>query len=265
MQRFDRLSALISRFSITVTPESGSRANLIVLREAGSELPSRVLLSPQQPVDFVATDEREPVFRANTDWGGQANPLFSALPTLMELDISDNPETQMLLQLLIAEGNAQRCGYNSVLNRLGEVLMVRLLRAQIQKGTAEPGLLAGLSDPRISRAIVAVHEHPDKPWRNEELAEIAGLSLSRFAERFVQVVGETPKAYLRRWRMVLARQDVERGERIQTVARRYGYGSGEALSRAFRRQYGESPLALRRGATADEAKLPEEALENVGD
>jgi len=124
--------------------------------------------------------------------------------------------------------------------------MVRLLRAQIERGTTGAGLLGGLADARLSRTIVAIHENPGKQWRNQELAEVANLSRSRFSERFVELVGETPQAYLRRWRMTLARQDVERGERIQTVAWRYGYGSSEALSRAFRRQFGNNPVALRR-------------------
>ena len=50
--------------------------------------------------------------------------------------------------------------------------------------------------------------------------------------------------------MTLARQDIERGDRIQTVARRYGYASSEALSRSFRRQFGENPMRLRRAAAA---------------
>ena len=45
--------------------------------------------------------------------------------------------------------------------------------------------------------------------------------------------------------MILARQDVEKGDRIQAVASRYGYGSSEALGRAFRRQFGKNPISMR--------------------
>jgi AraC-like DNA-binding protein len=55
-------------------------------------------------------------------------------------------------------------------------------------------------------------------------------------------------AYLRRWRMTLARQDLDRGHRVQAVARRYGYGSSEALARAFQRQFGLNPVAARQAA-----------------
>ena len=66
----------------------------------------------------------------------------------------------------------------------------------------------------------------------------AGSMLAYFRGRY----------HLRRWRMTLARQDIQRGDRVQTVARRYGYGSPEALSRAFSRQFDINPLALRREA-----------------
>lgn len=50
--------------------------------------------------------------------------------------------------------------------------------------------------------------------------------------------------------MVLAYQDAERGDRIQTIARRYGYSSGEALSRAFRREFDTCAVSLRHGTQA---------------
>ena len=74
---------------------------------------------------------------------------------------------------------------------------------------------------------------------------IAGLSLSRFAEVFLAMVGETPAAYLRKWRLTLARQDVAKGDRINAIARRYGYRSPEGFARAFKNQFGENPMMRR--------------------
>ena len=119
------------------------------------------------------------------------------------------------------------------------------LRYDLSAGSTEPGLLSGLSDARLSRAIVAIHGNPGRNWRNDDLAEVAGLSLSRFAETFASVVGETPAAYLRRWRLLVARQDLQNGDRVDAVARRYGYQSAEGFARAFRQHYGQNPLAMR--------------------
>ena len=120
-----------------------------------------------------------------------------------------------------------------------------MLRTQIEAGSTRPGLLAGLADPRLSRAIVAIHDQPGRDWRNEDLAQIAGLSLSRFAEIFLATVSEPPAAYLRRWRLTLARQDVEKGDRVDAIARRYGYLSSEGFTRAFKKHFGENPITLR--------------------
>lgn len=186
------------------------------------------------------------MFCAHVDWGSAANPLYLALPDTFELSVKGDRETMSLVVLLQAEADARRCGMVSVLNRIGEILVVRVMRLLIERGETQTGLFGGLSDPRLSRAIVAIHENPGRIWKNEDLAYEAGLSLSRFAELFHQTVGEAPMTYLRRWRLVLARQEFARGARIQDVSRRYGYGSGEALTRAFTKQYGESPSAVRR-------------------
>jgi len=185
------------------------------------------------------------LFAADVDWGGASNPLLAALPEKLRYDLSADREAASLVALMHSELAAARCGSGSVINRLGEVMVVRLLRAQIEAGSTEPGLLSGLSDARLSRAIVAIHGNPGRNWRNDDLAEVAGLSLSRFAETFASVVGETPAAYLRRWRLLVARQDLQNGDRVDAVARRYGYQSAEGFARAFRQHYGQNPLAMR--------------------
>lgn len=186
------------------------------------------------------------MFSARTEWGGRDNPLFATLPDLIKINIHGNAHLTMLVRLLKTESEAQRCGVSGVLNRLGEVLMISILRQQIEIGTTVPGLLNGLADRRLSKAIVCMHEAPGKHWNNENLAEIAGLSSSRFTQLFNQRVGQTAQSYLRHWRMILASQDIEQGDRIQTIATRYGYGSSEALGRAFQRQFGTNPIAHRK-------------------
>ncbi|WP_305983900.1 hypothetical protein [Pseudomonas sp. R-28-1W-6] len=52
-----------------------------------------------------------------------------------------------------------------MLNRLFEVLLIQLLRQLMESGGAQVGLLAGLAHVQLRRAIVAIHEAPEKTGR----------------------------------------------------------------------------------------------------
>lgn len=243
MAPFDRLTTLIDHFAMQVRPASHEAACLVVLADETGQA-RQVYFRPLGSPTFGSGFE-DNLFAASVEWGGEANPLLAALPQESIFDLQHDSEMRGLIALLNAELTAQRCGSGGVINRLGEVLIVRLLRAQIERGSTQAGLLAGLADPRISRAIVAMHDEPGRLWRNGDLAAIAGLSLSRFAVLFPQLVGESPASYLRRWRLTLAWQDVSKGDRVEAVARRYGYGSPDGFGRAFKKQFGVSPIDQR--------------------
>lgn len=243
MERYDRLTTLINSFTLAVMPAVLEDATLLVLT-APDGLPHKVRFRTRGA--GFASAGRDVLFCARVDWGGQHNPLLTALPEMVEIDLSGDQDSIGLVRMMQSEITARRCGVHTVLSRLSEVLIVRMMRAQIEAGATHPGLLAGLSDTRLSRALVAMHDRPGQAWRNEDFAAIAGMSLSRFAETFLARVGEPPAAYLRRWRLTLARQDVVKGHRVDVVARRYGFSSPEGFTRAFKVHFGKTPVALRR-------------------
>jgi AraC-like DNA-binding protein len=96
-----------------------------------------------------------------------------------------------------------------------------------------------------------MHRRPGEVWTLEALAGVARISRSRVAERFATVVGMPPAQYLGRWRMHLAAVWL-RSERLTVaeVASRLAYESEAAFSRAFKRNAGVPPGALRRGNRA---------------
>jgi len=90
----------------------------------------------------------------------------------------------------------------------------------------------------------------------ERLAELMGASRSGFAERFTNVVGETPARYVAQVRMHQARQWLSRDRlRIAVVAQRLGYESEASFSRAFKRVIGSAPSEIRAAGEAQPAKL----------
>ncbi|MGL1921836.1 MAG: AraC family transcriptional regulator [Hyphomicrobiales bacterium] len=245
MTIIDRLSALMARFELSVRPSDSPLADMTIFADVNTGLPTRLVLCPHENIENHPEDTEIRMFMAQINWGGKTNPLFSALPNKLEIMIEEQSDVAAIANLLKMENENKRCGSASVLSRLAEILLIRLLRVQIETGDLEVGLFGGLNDPRLSRAIVAMHDNPSKKWKNDELAQIAGLSLSRFCEVFANIVQETPIAYLRRWRLILARQEIIKGARIQDIAAEFGYQSGEALTRAFHNQFGETPTNMR--------------------
>ncbi|MEM9435054.1 MAG: AraC family transcriptional regulator [Pseudomonadota bacterium] len=250
MSKIDRLSALMSRFELSVSLCDASEANFRVIGDCETGAAQSLVLAQGDKNLGRLKHNQIVLLNAKVQWGGDQNPMMAALPRRIQHELGSDSDVRAIVELLLSEHRMARCGSASVLNRLGEVLLVRIMRSQIEAAHLAAGLFGGLADPRLSRAIVAIHDSPEVAWRVESLAAEAGLSVSHFSQLFRDAVGVTPLAYLRKWRLVLAKQDIERGDRVQMVANRYCYGSTEALSRAFVHAYGASPTQLRKSASS---------------
>lgn len=195
--------------------------------------PHRFVTDSEQGADFVCAHI---AFE-----GGAANPLASALPDCVCIPLAQLPDSLSILTLLFAEAEAKYCGRQALLDRLFEVILIQLLRQLMEDGSAHIGLLAGFAHAQLRRAIVAIHEEPEKEWSVESLAAVAGMSRSVFSNQFRDAVGETPANYLQRWRIGLVQKWLKNGQSLKLIAEEAGYGSESALSRAFKSQCGISP------------------------
>lgn len=179
---------------------------------------------------------------ATVQFGGSGvNPITASLPDLVMVPLADLPRVDALLDLMFDEAFHEHPGRQGVLDRLCEVLMVRLLRHCMARGLTQGGTLAGLGDARLGPVLAALHESPQLEWDLLGMAQRAGMSRARFAVRFREVTGATPADYLAGWRILTAQRLLTRGETIKQVAQAVGYGSASALSRAFVRKLGVAP------------------------
>lgn len=238
MTHLDRLSSLISHFEIAANSRVSLRESNLVVTGDNDGLRELVLFPAGPPKRSDATIV---VAHAHVDIGGEANPLFHALPERLKVDLTADDQIRAIAELIVREISETRCGGRFALDRLCELLVVTLLRNRIEHRGSETGLFAGLAHPRLSRVMVAMHDAPGRRWQIDDFVEIAAMSRSQFISEFQSVVGKTPMAYLKQWRLVLARIAIMKGQRINKVARQYGYGSGDAFTRAFTRAYGVSP------------------------
>jgi len=134
-----------------------------------------------------------------------------------------------------------------MLGRISELMFVDVVRRYLESLPEDRmSWLSGLRDPYVGRALTALHEQPARDWTIESLAQVAALSRSAFAERFVQFVGHPPMQYVTNWRMQLATNYLRNGtESIASVANRVGYDSEAAFSRAFKKAVGSPPSEWR--------------------
>ncbi|AJW45296.1 AraC family transcriptional regulator [Ralstonia mannitolilytica] len=187
------------------------------------------------------------------DLGGM-QPLVGTMPEFMHVGtlLARYPEIRPMLDAMERESCSERAGFAGILARLADVVAAFIVRGWVECGCGDAtGWVQALREPKLGRAIVALHRDPGRNWSVAELAAEAGVSRSVFAERFLAATGMTPVRYLTELRMRLAAQWIARDrEAIESVAYRLGYGSLAAFSRAFKRVVGRPPGAVRAEAAA---------------
>jgi AraC-like DNA-binding protein len=174
--------------------------------------------------------------------GEVAARLLSALPPLVVVPSAAHAEPT-LVSLLAEETVRDEPGQDLVLDRLLDLLLVAVLRAWLTTPDAEaPGWYRAFGDPVVGPALRLIHGHPHHPWTVATLAGQTGVSRATLARRFTGLVRIPPMAYLSGWRIDLAADLLlESDATVDSVARQVGYGSGYALSAAFKRARGVSP------------------------
>ncbi len=145
--------------------------------------------------------------------------------------------------------------------RLPELVLIEVLRLHLATAPAtDRGWIAALRDPVLAPALSLLHSSPELRWTVADLASGAAVSRSLLDERFRQVLGRSPIRYLTEWRMHLAEELLATTDMgVVMVARRVGYDSEEAFSRAFKRARGLSPSHWRAARSAPSAATVRQA------
>lgn len=277
MAPVDRLSPLLDRFrvrtrlfhagplcGVTTFAAQPGRGFLHVLRRGAMEVThqdvaghlqrTRIdrpsLLFYPRPLDHAfhnAPTEESDFACATLDFdGGSTHPLVRTLPPVIVLPLDAVDSLEPALNLLFGEMDNVRCGKRVLADRLFEVVLIQLFRwiaDHASELALPPGLLAGLSDEQLARALVAIHESPGKPWTLTTLAREANMSRSTFAARFKRTVGQPPADYLTEWRLTVGQARLRAGTSVAVTAAELGYANPSAFSRVFSQRVGRSPRA----------------------
>ncbi len=183
----------------------------------------------------------------------QQHPLLSLLPPFIHITYEQRsalPRLDSTLRFISHETRARADGSDMMVVRLIDLLFVQVIRAWFQQQPdGEAGWLGALRDGSIRHALRLIHEYPADPWTVQSLGKAVGMSRSSFSARFQSLVGSSPLRYLTQVRMHLAANALEAdGEpSLAEVGSRVGYENESSFSRAFKRYFGVSPGAFRRG------------------
>ncbi len=104
-------------------------------------------------------------------------------------------------------------------------------------------------EPRLARAIRMMEQNIEEPLTILQIARDIPLSIKQLELICKRHLGVTPGAYYLRLRLQTARRmALDSKLSILEIAVRSGFNSQSALSRAFTKRYGQSPLKLRRAS-----------------
>jgi AraC-like DNA-binding protein len=180
------------------------------------------------------------------------NPLLEALPSFLLVRATEKtPAAQAVASvtsLLDTELLSGKPGAETVAARLSDILFIQVVRNYLTISEGLPrGWLRGVADRELAGAIALMHSESNRSWTVAALAREIGMSRSRFAARFQEIVGQGPLEYLTEWRMYLAAGRLAESKvPLATLAASSGYRSEIAFSKAFKRWAGQSPVEYHR-------------------
>jgi AraC-like DNA-binding protein len=241
----DRLSPFFEQFSLSarmfysgafcgISPNLDEQAGYLHVLKRGRltithpnarpivvDTPSIIFLPRPHQHRLHASEEEEgtELVCATVEFGiGMLNPLTASFPEPSVIPLDALPELAPTLELLFSESSSAHPGRQTALDRLFEYVLVVLFRSAMNARLVDSGVLLGLGDPRLGKAIEVMHKHPETSWSLEQLAQQAGMSRARFAAHFRKVVGITPFDYLTNWRLGIAQTMLRKGNSLKLIA-----------------------------------------------
>jgi AraC-like DNA-binding protein len=172
--------------------------------------------------------------------------LISLLPPVLQMNSRSADITTWLepvFALVRQEADSSSPGAQAIFAKLADVFLAQALRTYLS-GAEQAGLLRPRQsiDAQIAQALTALHDRPAVNWTLAGLAGQAGMSRTLFATRFRAAVGESPMRHLAKIRLGQAAGYLTTTSlSVEAIARRTGYSTDAALSKAFKRELGTSP------------------------
>lgn len=185
-----------------------------------------------------------------TEWLKQLETIFAHHNRFEELLIQNEGDCGMIASLishLVTEYEQRQPGHEENLRHL-VTLILNVITRNVHDGRAAD--TTGTKQALINRVLLHIQRHiadPEK-LRVEHLAGQFNLSPNYVGEYFRKYTGESLQTYVASSRMKLVAQRLLQSNlTISEIADELGFTDESHLSRQFRKHYGTSPTAFRKG------------------
>lgn len=236
--------------SLAVVPPRAAHA--VQSGEVSEEIEYDGQANPDQPLCEVFAGSREEIVftavcgRVQACYARSVG-LFDRLDRAIVLDFNDNEHVRRIFEALTQECRQSSPGSAAMMSALMNQCLIEVLREVEKESGGSLPWLSALDDPRLSKVVEEILDHPEKSHTLDSLADIAAMSRATFVRHFERSFERTPMDYLRDVRLRRAAQLLQVSSMpVDNVAARVGYSSRSHFSRAFHGYYGESPADFRK-------------------
>jgi len=180
------------------------------------------------------------------------HPFLKNLPCFMHASPKSYGDLHLhrqeaLANLLVEESFGAYPGKPLIVDHLTEIMFVQMLRVHMHKMKHSNGYLAALSDPHIGVALNLIHTETDQNWTVESLCKASAMGRTAFAQKFADMVGDTPKSYLTNTRLMKAKAKLQNThDSMISIAESAGYASEAAFGKAIKKHFNTTPGELRK-------------------
>ena len=186
-----------------------------------------------------------------------SHPILDAFPQVLHFTKLNSADPIWMSAMLIdAEMRRKHFSDTPIVDRLTEAFFLQLLERYVSENKETTGFLAALSDRRVHRALILIHQELNYNWTLSLLSERVGMSRATLNRHFQDTVGVAPMTYVMNWRITKAYNLIKYSDAtLDQIAESIGFMSARTLNKAFQRHYNYTPNVLRQAQVRTETSL----------
>lgn len=98
-------------------------------------------------------------------------------------------------------------------------------------------------DQIVDKSVLYIKEHINEDLTAQKIADYVGYSVFHFCRIFSLMKNLTVMEYVRKYRLSIARRELECNRKIIDIAMQYGFETASGFTKSFRKEFGYTPTS----------------------